>query len=141
MTTKNEERRIAERVSEWKEHGEPLTVSMLASTGARGRATVYRQRVSDGRRAARAIGGLAACWALAAVSVFVPVAHFVLVPLFVAVGPIVAWVRFRQRSLILGGHGPCPACGEEVVVDAQGESWPLWASCAACRARLDAQPE
>ena len=57
--------------------------ALLTAFGAaptRARATIVVQ--GAGRRMARALAGLGACWGPAVVSIFVPVAHFVLVPTF-----------------------------------------------------------
>jgi hypothetical protein len=64
-----------------------------------------------GRRAARAVGVLAACWALAFVAVFLPILHFVLVPAFLVAGPVLAVWRLREGRRLAGIRGACPRCG------------------------------
>ena len=85
------------------------------------------------RRAAKAWVVL---WALAVVSVLIPVAHFILVPAFFIAGPITALGRFRQENGILGGSGPCPACGGRVVIEAHDDDWPFFDICGLCRASV-----
>lgn len=87
-------------------------------------------------RLLRAAKRWAALWGLAALSILVPVAHFVLVPGFLIAGPIAALVRYRQQSGVLGGEGTCPACGETMTMDAHEDEWPLWEICPACRASV-----
>ena len=87
-------------------------------------------------RAARAAKVWAACWAGAAVSVLIPVAHFVLVPALFVAGPIAAYSRFRQASAVAGGEGPCPSCGAKLPIAAARDEWPLFELCEACRASI-----
>lgn len=121
--------------------GEARAVSLVASGGRRSVGEVRVQRWTPGDRAVRAAGVWAACWALGAVSVLVPAAHFVLVPLFLAAGPIAAYLRARTESSVLGGTAPCPACGEAFAIDAAPERWPLKDVCGACRVQVEIEPE
>jgi hypothetical protein len=75
--------------------------------------TVTLLPLSAGRRLARALAVLAACWVAAALAVFIPVAHFLLVPALALAGPIGAVIRFRERQRVLRVHGTCPRCGRE----------------------------
>ena len=71
-------------------------------------------RTYDGRaRAWRAARVLTICWGLAAVSVLVPIAHFLLVPAFFLAGPLLAAPKLREHATVLWARGRCPACGEE----------------------------
>ncbi len=98
------------------------------------------KRLTSGARVARGLGGLGACWSLAIVSVLVPVAHFVLVPAFVLAGPIVGWLRYRPRSLVLAVAGSCPACAARLDVKPQSEEWPLATYCDACLEPVEIAP-
>lgn len=62
--------------------GQPVEISgLLTVFGAPPtRATITVMPLGIGRRLARALGALLACWAAATVAVFIPVAHFLLVP-------------------------------------------------------------
>jgi hypothetical protein len=66
---------------------------------------------SPGQRFARALAGLGLFWALALGGLFIPVAHFVLVPTFVTAGIIVAAKRAREDRRLLLVRGTCPRCG------------------------------
>ncbi len=92
---------------------------------------------SSGERAKRAVGGLAACWALAGVTLFIPIAHFVLVPGFAIAGPIVALRLYTQDQAMLDVKGPCPACNESVTIELDAkDKLPLWTYCPQCRASV-----
>jgi predicted amidophosphoribosyltransferase len=63
------------------------------------------------QRGWRAATGLAKCWGLAVVAVFVPLLHFILVPALVLAGPLVARSRWLERASVLRARGACPGCG------------------------------
>ena len=96
----------------------PASLTAFGALPTRVTATVIQQ--SPGRRAARALGGLGAAWGVAAVAVFIPVAHFILVPTFLAAGAILAFVRLREDQRLTGLHGICPRCGVEQEFEASG---------------------
>jgi hypothetical protein len=50
-------------------------------------------------------------WGLGLASVFIPVAHFVLVPTFVVGGIVTAFVRAREDRRLILLHGACARCG------------------------------
>jgi hypothetical protein len=55
-------------------------------------------------------------WGMAVISVFLPVVHFVLVPLFLILG-VVFMIRARKyRYEITSGQVPCPRCQKEIVL-------------------------
>lgn len=84
-------------------------------------------------RAAKRWGAL---WALAIVSVVVPVAHFILVPGFLIAGPISAFARYRQKSGVVAGEGPCPSCGVSLTIGARADSWPFVEHCPSCHSSV-----
>jgi hypothetical protein len=92
------------------------------------------ERWDPSARLLRAAKRWVVLWGLAVVSVLVPVAHFVLVPALLIAGPIAAFMRWRQRSGVLGGEGMCPACRVLMTIDAHADEWPLFDVCEACRA-------
>jgi hypothetical protein len=66
---------------------------------------------APGQRFARTLAGLGMFWGLALASVFIPVAHFVLVPTFVVAGIVLAVKRAREDRRLLLVRGACPRCG------------------------------
>lgn len=63
------------------------------------------------RRLRRAAAGLGLLWLLAAVSVFIPIAHLLLVPGFFFGGIGLAIVRWRRRDRFAAFEARCPVCG------------------------------
>jgi hypothetical protein len=100
----------------------PATLTAFGASPAPATATVQSQ--APGERAARTAAALGACWGLALVSVFIPVAHFILVPTFFIAGIVLAVVRMREDARLLGVRGTCPRCGQEQDFDAGGRFTP-----------------
>lgn len=100
-------------------------------------AAVTLHRYGRGERMRRAAKGAGAAWAAALGSVFIPVAHFVLVPTFLVLGAFLGWSRARTRVEAVRVHGRCPDCGTEQDFDAHG-SWqtPYPVACQACHRAL-----
>ena len=72
-------------------------------------------------RVLRALGGLGMGWGAALVSVFIPVAHFLLVPIFLAGGVWFGIRRFRACNAMVAARGTCPKCGAEGSFRVDGE--------------------
>ena len=64
-----------------------------------------------GQRTRRAVLTWLAAWGLGIAAVFLPVLHFVLVPLLILGGPILALHRLGERVSVLAVTGTCPGCG------------------------------
>lgn len=90
-----------------------------------------RVRKFSGReRWLRALGMLGALWGLAVVAVFIPIAHFVLVPGLLLAGPVLAVLRYRAGEVVEGACGECPTCGRAItVVLDPAARLPLWTYC------------
>ena len=91
----------------------------------------------EASRARRAGLGVAAWWSAAVASAFIPAAHLVLVPGFVAFGIYSGVRRFRQTVVLLSAAGRCPDCDTEQEF-AVGGAWAatLTVACAHCRRHL-----
>jgi hypothetical protein len=119
--------------------GQPVEISgLLTVFGAPPtRATITVMPLGIGRRLARALGALLACWTAAAVAVFIPVAHFLLVPGLAIGGLVWAVVRLRARERLVRVHGVCPRCGhvQEFIAAGSAGGQPA-VSCPGCLNRL-----
>ncbi len=81
-------------------------------------------------RMKRAMKALGICWGLAVVTVFIPIAHFVLVPGFFIAGPVTAFLRYRVTETMDSVTGHCPTCGEEVTIPLEAsDQLPKWTYC------------
>jgi hypothetical protein len=86
----------------------PATLTIFGAAPTRATLTIIP--LGLGWRLARALGVLVACWGAAAVSVLIPVAHFLLVPALTIAGPLWAVLRFRQHQRVVRVRGVCPRC-------------------------------
>jgi hypothetical protein len=101
-------------------------------------ALVHVVRHTPRARAHRALVVLGACWGTAAVTVLVPIAHFVLVPGFFIAGIVMAARRLREPTSVVGVAGVCPRCAAERKFDAGGRLRPaIRVSCPTCHNTLD----
>lgn len=99
---------------------------------------VARVRVWPPRaRALRVARGLGACWVLAVPALFVPVAHFVLVPGLVIGGVVLALRWSGQTRTFAQVDGVCPSCGQEAGFSVRGKfKLPRETNCGSCGARV-----
>jgi DNA-directed RNA polymerase subunit RPC12/RpoP len=117
----------------------PIT---LAAFGRAETSGVLRVRLWPPRdRALRVLKGLLACWALAGLTVFIPIAHFVLVPGFFLGGIFLAARWSRQARTPVVAHGACPACGDAARFEVRGRfERNKEAGCPACGGRVMLKP-
>ncbi len=112
-----------------------FTLSGYRSSPTRGTVTVQafdrRQRI---RRSCTALGRW---WGVALACVFIPVAHFVLVPSFLAYGLWQFAQRIRTAELARNARGICPDCGTEQQFELAAR-WPApqTVTCSRCQRGL-----
>jgi ribosomal protein S27AE len=87
----------------------PASLTAFGHPPRPARAVIVEQ--APGQRVARTLAGLGMFWGLAVAAVFIPVAHFVLVPTFVVGGIVMAVKRAREDRRLLRVRGACPRCG------------------------------
>lgn len=91
-------------------------------------------------RSGRALRAAGACVLLAAVSVLLPIAHFVLVPGFLLAAPIFATRRLRERASIIALTGTCPRCDAPRTFEAKGRfGGSMRTTCATCSFAIDVE--
>lgn len=106
-------------------HGAPTTAQLLIASFGPG------QRL---RRAAKALAGF---WGAMVVCVFIPIAHFVLVPSLFGIGIWQFVRRLRQHQSVRGAHGTCPDCGTEQDFEVSaGLRFPQAVQCSHCHRGL-----
>lgn len=89
----------------------------------------------------RALAGLGKWWGIAVLSVFIPVAHFLLVPSFFLYGIAKFIGGLAGVEVTRDGRGRCPDCGEEQPL----EIGPRWRAaqgitCRRCHRGLQLTP-
>jgi hypothetical protein len=111
-------------------------VRVMTSNGKTASGEVTLQHWDQQARMKRALRILGILWGIAVVTVFIPLAHFLLVPGFLIAGPIVAFKVYEQDRAILGGQCICPECGQAVTLVQAKDRWPLSDLCSKCQSAL-----
>src|SRR5688572_7533740 len=102
------------------------------------RAVLAVARHDPGARLRRGLLALAACWGLAAVTILVPIAHFVLVPGFFLLGIWLLVKRLGEEATVVSVSGDCPKCGEPRSFIASGRvRQEMKVQCPVCRNELE----
>lgn len=70
------------------------------------------------------------------VCLFIPGAHFILVPLGLLLTPLFAFLIWRVRTKIVSAKIGCPKCGSPVQVLTMQERYPLYETCGVCHREI-----
>jgi len=96
----------------------PARLSAFGAAPTRALMTV--EELSPPARFGRAAKALGACWGVAAIAVFLPILHLILVPTLVGGGIVAAIVLGRQTQRVTDVRGACPRCLTEQQFEASG---------------------
>ncbi len=89
--------------------------------------------LTSAERLQRSAGALLLCWLLAGITLFIPIAHFFLVPMFLIAGPVLFFMRYRVTELKQGVAGHCPECSQMVTFELEAtDKLPKWTYCPSC---------
>lgn len=91
---------------------------------------------SKNERTKRALILLFGFWGLAAVSILIPVLHFVLVPLFILIAPFIAKKTFNEEVTLDACELSCPECKQLAKFAKTSGQWPLHSNCPHCMNRI-----
>lgn len=109
-------------------------------SGYQGAATQAVVRVELFDRVARwrrSLRGLLQCWGASILSIFIPVAHFFLVPGFFVAGIVLFFRRRTAEVVVRSMQGRCPDCGADQAFDAPARWAPdFTVDCRQCHRRL-----
>jgi len=86
----------------------------------------------------RALKSLMGFWAIAALCVLIPIAHFILVPGFFVAGIIMASRRWKTDREGIDASGLCPACNNQICIKLdKNAELPQWKDCPECSGALE----
>ncbi|MDG0817374.1 hypothetical protein [Bdellovibrio svalbardensis] len=112
--------------------GEKILIQANVSDERRSDGFVYIETFNQTQKMQVALRKLALFWGLAILSILIPVFHFVLVPLFFALGFFFAHRGYKSEGQVLSGSTTCPHCHTEVVVRKAELNWPITEICQGC---------
>jgi hypothetical protein len=73
------------------------------------------------------------CLGVTLVCLTIPGAHFVLVPLMLALTPFFILRTYKVTTAIVGAVTSCAACGGKLTTLSSKENYPLYETCLACQ--------
>jgi len=101
-------------------------------------AKMFILQFTDKEQKIRALKALFKFWLIATVCVLIPVAHFILVPLFFIMGIYKASQLWHKGEDGLKVDGTCPACDNTISVPLDNDpSLPQWFDCPECSEHLE----
>ena len=90
----------------------------------------------------KAVMALLACWAMAGLTVFIPIVHFVSVPGFLLIGPVLAFVLYRSfngKRDLRTRDATCPKCKQPLEISGPESVWPQTGRCDQCGTSFTAE--
>ena len=117
---------------------EKIKVKLKHSSGKETEGEVTLQTWNVPARSRRAMKWLFMIWGVGAFFVLIPIIHFIIPPLAIITGPVIAFLLSRQSSAVTGGSGACPSCGARFAIVRSNylgveDQWPIRDICASCR--------
>ncbi|MDQ7003325.1 MAG: hypothetical protein Q9N02_11695 [Ghiorsea sp.] len=86
----------------------------------------------------RAIKTLFKLWGIAALCILIPIAHFLLVPLFLVMGIVKSMKLLHKSEDGLYAEGSCPACDQHIQLDLENNAeLPQWIDCSDCKQAIE----
>lgn len=110
-----------------------ITIEIQDDNNNKAAGTLFFTAYNPADRTTRAITALVVCWIIAAVTLFIPIAHFFLVPAFLIAGPVVAVSRYKQQDSKEKVEGTCPRHNGPFAVKLENtDKLPKWTYCPEC---------
>lgn len=116
---------------------EQITISSGDAHPSKGQIQI--RDFSSGERLGRAIlrGGIGL--ALTIVAIFIPIAHFVLVPLGLLVSVLLVISAMNQSGVIESGTATCPSCNATISIYRRSKKFPFTDICESCHRSVTIQ--
>lgn len=111
---------------------ESRPIRIESNDGAVSTGMLHIMKYTKKERVTRALKVLGLMWALALATLFIPIAHFVLVPGFLIAGPVMAFMRYRVIEHPDNATGECPVCRHAMKISLEPNAHlPMWTYCPA----------
>ena len=96
------------------------------------RGFILRRDLERGERIARAGKIFGVFFLTALLTVFIPILHFILPPLALIVGGVLATGEYMGTGDVLSGEIDCPNCKKKIEFARDTEEWPRIQRCPGC---------
>jgi len=113
-----------------------IQVAIGCSTGRTAPGELEIETYSSGTLVARALVRGFVGLLITGLMVFVPLAHFVLVPLGMVITIFLAAAALSNKQRILAGGGACPECGAQIKIMPRPNRVPFNDICESCGRRV-----
>ncbi len=94
---------------------------------------------SKSERTSRAVSRGAIGFVATVLAVFIPIAHFVLVPLGLVVTVLLVLAALNQTGVVEGGKATCPECKGTVTIYRRPKKFPFNDVCESCHRSVTIQ--
>jgi len=133
MDTQTEE--FSDKVKYWRDNSTLVSAKIVGRNGDQAifkSAEVYVRHWTQKEKALRTIKSFTVWLMIAIISVFIPILHFILVPIFLLACLIFTFSAYSKSSIVVGGLGTCPYCNKPFDVASADNRWPLSDVCSSC---------
>jgi hypothetical protein len=93
---------------------------------------VLRRDLDRSERVGRAARMFGILFLIAFLTLFIPILHFVLPPLFLILGVVFATTTWMETGEVLRGEIECPNCKRKMELRKEAEGWPKTQRCEGC---------
>jgi len=116
---------------------ERIKIQVETISGSPTSGEIVTTKLSKNQRMNTALKKLGIFWGIAIFSVFLPVLHFFLVPLFLILGVVFGMKSYNVDSFLESGNGSCPHCKEGINFKSNDLVWPILVKCHKCSRDLN----
>lgn len=102
-------------------------VDELSTTG-----WAERRDYTQSERMKRGLKMFGIFFGVACLTVFVPILHFILPPLLLITGSVLAFNEYKATGEMEGGEITCPNCKLQMKLPRDSEDWPRHQRCEGC---------
>lgn len=102
---------------------------------------VMRRDLSPGERMLRAAKITGILFGIAFFTIFIPILHFILPPLFLLAGLVMGFFTWTGKGDVQGGQAQCAVCHKDFPLGAEAESWPKTMRCPHCQFTNSIRPQ
>lgn len=93
---------------------------------------VMRRDLEHGERLKRAGKIMGIAFLVAFLTVFIPILHFILPPLSLLIGAVLATGEYLGKGDVMSGEIECPNCKKKIEFARDTEEWPRVQRCPGC---------